>query len=33
MNVSGVGSVAYFGDPDLTQNISGLGSVNSKGEH
>ena len=33
VNVSSVGSVTYFGDPEVTQNISGLGSVNSKGKH
>jgi hypothetical protein len=34
VEVTGVGSVAYFGDnPDVYQNVSGLGSVNSKGEH
>lgn len=33
VNVSGVGSVSYFGkNPDVYQNVSGLGSVNSKGE-
>lgn len=33
VNVSGVGSVSYYGNPEsVTQNISGLGSVNSKGE-
>ena len=34
VNVSGVGSVSYFGtNPQVDQNISGLGSVNSKGQH
>ena len=34
VNITGVGSVAYFGDnPDVSQNVSGLGSINSKGEH
>ncbi len=34
VNVTGVGSVSYFGDnPQVSQNVSGLGSVNSKGEH
>lgn len=34
VNVTGVGSVSYFGDnPDVYQNVSGLGSINSKGEH
>ena len=34
VEVSGVGSVAYFGkNPQVNQNVSGLGSVNSKGEH
>jgi len=34
VTVSGVGSVTYFGkNPEVTQNITGLGSVNSKGEH
>jgi hypothetical protein len=33
VNVSGVGSVSYFGrDPVVRQNVTGLGSVNSKGE-
>ncbi len=25
--------VSYFGNPDIYQNVSGLGSINSKGEH
>ena len=34
VNITGVGSVAYFGDnPNVNQNVSGLGSVNSKGSH
>jgi hypothetical protein len=34
VSVTGVGSVAYYGkDPDVRQNVSGLGSVNHKGEH
>ncbi len=34
VNVTGVGSVSYFGDdPQVSQNVSGLGSVNSKGKH
>jgi len=34
VSVSGVGSVSYFGDnPLVSQNVSGLGSVNSKGAH
>lgn len=34
VEVTGVGSVSYFGEnPDVYQNVSGLGSVNSKGEH
>lgn len=34
VNVSGVGSVTYFGEnPEIHQNVSGLGSVNSRGEH
>ena len=33
VSVTGVGSVAYYGkDPDVRQNVSGLGSVNHKGE-
>jgi hypothetical protein len=28
-----VGSLGYYGSPRLSQNISGLGSVNSKGVH
>ena len=33
VNVSGVGSVSYYGkNPAVRQNVSGLGSVNSKGE-
>ena len=34
VNVTGVGSVSYFGEnPKVTQNVSGLGSINSKGTH
>jgi len=33
VTVSRVGSIGYYGTPRVTQNISGLGSVNSKGEH
>ena len=34
VNVTGVGSVSYFGDnPQVHQNVSGLGSINSKGKH
>lgn len=34
VNVTGVGSVSYFGEnPKVTQNVSGLGSINSKGAH
>lgn len=34
VDVTGIGSVSYFGkDPDVQQNVSGLGSINSKGEH
>ena len=33
VTLSGVGSVSYYGNPQVSQNISGLGSVNSKGEH
>jgi hypothetical protein len=34
VNVTGVGSVSYFGDdPQVSQNVSGLGSVNSKSIH
>ena len=33
VNVSGVGSVAYYGDnPEVRQSVSGLGSVNARGE-
>jgi len=33
VNVSGVGSVAYYGEnPDVRQSVSGLGSVNARGE-
>ena len=33
VTVSGVGSVSYFGEnPKVTQNVSGVGSVNSKGK-
>lgn len=33
VDVSGLGSVSYFGkDPAVRQNVSGLGSVNSRGE-
>jgi len=34
VNVTGVGSISYFGEnPQVSQNVSGLGSVNSKGAH
>jgi hypothetical protein len=34
VDVTGVGSVSYFGkNPDVRENVSGLGSINSKGEH
>jgi len=34
VSITGVGSVAYYGkDPEVRQNVSGLGSVNHKGEH
>lgn len=33
VSISGVGSVSYYGDPRVSQNVVGLGSVNSKGEH
>ena len=34
VNVTGIGSVSYFGEnPKLTENVSGVGSVNSKGSH
>ena len=34
VDVSGLGSVAYYGEnPDVHQSVSGLGSVNTKGEH
>ena len=34
VDVSGIGSVAYYGEnPDVHQSVSGLGSVNTKGEH
>lgn len=33
INVTGIGSVSYFGDnPEVHQSVSGLGSINSKGE-
>jgi len=33
VNVTGIGSVSYYGEnPDVRQNVSGLGSINSKGE-
>ena len=33
VKVSGIGSVAYFGkNPDVSQNITGLGSINGRGE-
>lgn len=32
VNITGVGSVSYFGDdPQVSQSVSGLGSINSKG--
>jgi hypothetical protein len=34
INVTGVGSVSYFGEnPSVQENVSGLGSINSKGSH
>jgi len=33
VTLSGIGSISYYGNPQVSQNISGLGSVNSKGEH
>ncbi|MHA6792523.1 GIN domain-containing protein [Pseudonocardia bannensis] len=30
-DVSGIGSVEYIGDPDVTRNVTGLGSVQKKG--
>jgi len=31
VEVTGVGSVSYYGSPTVQQNISGVGSVDSKG--
>jgi len=33
VEITGIGSVSYFGNPDVYQDISGLGSIHSKGMH
>lgn len=32
VHISGAGSVSYYGHPQITRNITGLGSLNQKGE-
>lgn len=33
VTISGAGNVDYYGNPSVTQNVTGLGDLNSQGEH
>jgi hypothetical protein len=31
-HISGIGSVDYFGTPSVQRSVSGMGSINAKGD-